>query len=96
MPSYLLTYFNIVACNNYPEHSSTGFKSFISVESCMQPSYLSSAGTPAFGDGCTFRFLCQVGYEPQSGIASSITCTNGLWSASAVCVKQVTKYFNIP
>ena len=56
----------------------------------MQPSYIGSTGSPVFGNGCTFRFMCQVGYQPQSGLASaSIRCNNGYWTGSAICVKQV-------
>lgn len=80
---------DLVVCTNYPDHSAEGFKSFISVESCTQPSFLSSSGVPVFGNGCTFRFICDVGFQPQGGISGSIKCDNGFWSSRAICIKQV-------
>lgn len=84
----------LVVCSNYPDHASEGFKSFISVESCNQPSFLGSNGVPLFGNGCTFRYVCELGYQPIGGVSSSIKCTNGFWSARAVCIKQVI-YFKM-
>lgn len=81
---------------NYPDHTSEGFKSFISVESCSQPSYMSSSGIPVFGDGCTFHYICELGYQPIGGASSSvIRCSNGFWTARAVCLKQVKKNRNL-
>lgn len=89
------SYIEIAFCNNYPDHSSEGFKSFISVESCMQPSYLSSSGIPVFGNGCTFRYICELGYIPIGGINTAIKCNNGYWSERALCIKQVKFFFRI-
>jgi hypothetical protein len=96
----LLSLFDIVVCSNYPDHASEGFKSFISVESCSQPSYLSITGVPVFGDGCTFHYVCELGYRPIANPADAINsagtenlptikCNNGFWSARAICVKKV-------
>ncbi len=85
--------FEIAFCNNYPDHSSEGFKNFISVESCMQPSYLSSSGIPVFGNGCTFRYICELGYLPIGGINTAIKCNNGYWTERALCIKQVGLFY---
>jgi hypothetical protein len=96
----LLSLFDVVVCNNYPEHNTDGFKSFISVESCTQPSYLSASGVPVFGNGCTFHYVCEIGYQPAmantafNGVAGvvnipTIKCINGFWSARAICIKRV-------
>ncbi|RNA08327.1 hypothetical protein BpHYR1_003129 [Brachionus plicatilis] len=79
---------SLVVCTNYPEHSTEGFKSFISVESCNQPSFLGSNGVPLFGNGCVFKYMCELGYQPLGGITSAIKCNNGFWTARAVCIKQ--------
>lgn len=93
----MLSLFDIVVCNNYPDHSTEGFKSFISVESCKQPSYLSATGVPVFGNGCTFHYICDIGYQPMTGISVNgasmrnmpvIKCSNGIWSARAICIKK--------
>ena len=93
----MLSLFDIVVCNNYPDHSTEGFKSFISVESCKQPSYLSATGVPVFGNGCTFHYICDIGYQPLTGINVNgasvrnmpvIKCSNGIWSARAICIKK--------
>jgi hypothetical protein len=96
----LISLFDIVVCTNYPDHSSEGFKSFISVESCTQPSYLSSSGVPIFGDGCTFHYICELGYQPLANVAggsgsSLIRCNNGFWTARAICLKQVCTTYKI-
>ena len=83
----------LVVCTNYPEHSNEGFKGFISVESCTQPSFLSHTGIPVFGHGCTFKYICDYGYRPLDGYSASIRCLNGYWTSRAVCIKQV-KYKN--
>ena len=96
----LISLFDIVVCNNYPDHNTEGFKSFISVESCTQPSYLSTAGIPVFGDGCTFHYICEIGYQPFDELnhikslmnSPVIKCSNGVWSARAACIKQVSKF----
>ncbi|CAF0889867.1 unnamed protein product [Brachionus calyciflorus] len=87
---------NPVVCSNYPDHSTEGFKSFISVESCNQPSFLSSNGIPLFGNGCAFRYMCEFGYQPIGGFAASIKCNNGFWTARAVCIKQGLNPSNAP
>jgi len=53
---------------------------------------MGSSGVPVFGEGCTFHYICELGYQPigaGSPSSSMIRCNNGFWTARAVCIKQV-------